>query len=240
MPHPHINSPAYAPPVLRPPSPASSLGTSYAPAGDTLHELDLSDGEFGREIHNRLRLGREFVREWRGDISRKRSEEDLEADENFRIEDEVTEGWGQDPLIAFGLGPRTEAENKSTYRPPISQHYRISYLITVIHEQILRSLRYRIHLIQEDALFEQTLLRSSQAASTALEHNSVPTTGDIDTLLKSMMVSPPTNANADVGSTTANTTGTTTVGPWSRKAVVGMDTPGSRKGAPKGKARSKR
>lgn len=127
MPHPHLHSPAYAPPVLRPPSPASSLGTSYAPAGDTSHELELSDGELDREIQSRLRLGREFVREWSGDLARKQSgseEEDLEADESFerfRIEDGAKEGWGQEPLIAFGLGPRTETENKSKYTPtPIS------------------------------------------------------------------------------------------------------------------------
>ena len=131
---------------------------------------------------------------------------------------------------------------KITVRPSIPQHYSVSYLIAVIHEQILRSLRYRIHLIQEDALFEQTLLRGSQAASTALEHNSVPTTGDIDTLLKSMMVtvSPPTNANANVVNTPTNMTGTATAGPWNRGAVAGMDTPGPKKGVPKGKARSKR
>ena len=113
MPHPHVNSPAYAPPVLRPPSPASSLGTSYSPAGDTSHELDLSDGEFDREIQGRLRLGQEFVREWWRDTATQRSEEDLGLDESFRIEDKEKEGWGQDPLIAFGLGPRTDAENNS-------------------------------------------------------------------------------------------------------------------------------
>jgi hypothetical protein len=126
-----------------------------------------------------------------------------------------------------------------------------------IHEKILRSLRYQVHLLEENELFEQTLLQGSQAA-----FESQPTSNDIDTLMRSMMTLAPNSSIANVvtrknnlsvetGYTTANTTatataGTITHGPWSRGLGMGMGTEGvdmgttPRRNLAKGKGRSLR
>lgn len=123
-----------------------------------------------------------------------------------------------------------------------------------IHEKILSSLRYQVHLLEENELFEKTLLQGSQAA---LE--SQPTSNDIDTLMRSMMGLTPnaSTANAttrknnnalsvETGYTTANTTATArtiTRGPWNRGLDMGIGTEGGttpRRSLAKGKGRSLR
>lgn len=109
MPHAHLHSPTYAPPVIRAPSPASSLGTVYPPdaTSPSDDEADISQAAFENKYHERLRLGREFVREWNGDGVQ-------EVDEGpWANKDSEKEGWGVEPLIAKDMGPRTPAEDKS-------------------------------------------------------------------------------------------------------------------------------
>jgi len=60
--------------------------------------------------------------------------------------------------------------------------------ISVLHDQILTSLRNKVRQLEENELFEQMLLRGSQAA---LELQ--PSTTDIDVLMQSMMVTPQSN-----------------------------------------------
>lgn len=94
----------------------------------------------------------------------------------------------------------------------------------MIHEQILRSLRYQVHLLEDDELFEQTLLRGSQAALSAQ-----PESGDIDALMRSMMatnsaplplVTPINHAREHGASHGRATTGTVTAGPWNHGSVA--------------------
>lgn len=52
----HSGDPAYAPPLLRAPSPSSSIGTDYGPDETTPEEKQKSQSEFVKAIQDRLRL----------------------------------------------------------------------------------------------------------------------------------------------------------------------------------------
>jgi hypothetical protein len=112
MPHPHVHSPTYASPVLRAPSPASSLGTSYAPDATSFSdtETELSRSAFERKWEDKLRLGREFAREWNDDLGEREEEEEWDGMRGVR--DREREGWGREPLLSSGDTRRTPAEEK--------------------------------------------------------------------------------------------------------------------------------
>src|SRR5882762_2811126 len=118
MPHPHIHSPSYAPPVLRAPSPASSIGTSYAPDATSLSdtEAELSQAAFEQKWGGKLRLGREFAREW----NREDDDQEDDGDGDGRWEGAITardrqaKGWGRDPLFRLVEGGRTIEEDNCT------------------------------------------------------------------------------------------------------------------------------
>lgn len=52
----HPGDPAYAPPLIRPPSPASSIGTSYGLDETTASDTELDDAEFARKCEASLHL----------------------------------------------------------------------------------------------------------------------------------------------------------------------------------------
>lgn len=52
----HPGDPAYAPPLIRPPSPASSIGTVYGQDETTLSDTELDETAFARKTADRLRL----------------------------------------------------------------------------------------------------------------------------------------------------------------------------------------
>ena len=108
MPHAHLHSPTYAPPVIRAASPASSLGTVYPPdtTSPSDDETEISQAAFENKWHEKLRLGREFVREWQGDSSGTAEEG------TWTVKDREKAGWGVEPLIAKDMGPRTPAEDQ--------------------------------------------------------------------------------------------------------------------------------
>lgn len=121
-----------------------------------------------------------------------------------------------------------------------------------MHEKILRSLRYQIHQLEENELFEQTLLTRGGPSDAALSLDHQPTSNDIDTLMRSMMFTTTTTSRDRNGhgigadaDRTVSAAGTVTSGPWNRG--VGMEssdvnaTPGpGRRSAAKGKGRSQR
>jgi len=245
MPHPHIHSPSYAPPVLRPPSPASSIGTSYAPDATSFSDTaaELSQYSFEKKWEDKLRLSREFAREWRGDDD-DNDDGDVDSQGTRTKMDKDRDGWGRDPLFPSVEGGMTVAEE------------------TYIHEQILRSLRYHIHQYEQNELFEQTLLaRGNGEVALSLEHQ--PTSTEIDMLMRGMMsLGSPTmgntsgkddnidktdqHASVGAGNLTVTSTRTITKGPWNRN--IGMEgpadvsmTPGpGRRITTKGKGRSHR
>ncbi|KAF5360595.1 hypothetical protein D9756_005041 [Leucocoprinus leucothites] len=135
FPHPYQN-PEYAPPVLRAPSPASSVGTTYGP-----DQTSFSDSE--QQLSQPA-----FEKKWLAK---------LELDKPRKEEEEANES----PLI-----PRAESKEE--------EHAMV--------ERIIKNLRVKIRQLEEDELFEQTLLRGSQVGLEAR-----PTTNDIDSLMKSMM-----------------------------------------------------
>ncbi|KIO06139.1 hypothetical protein M404DRAFT_74033, partial [Pisolithus tinctorius Marx 270] len=53
----HASDPAYAPPVIRPPSPASSVGTVYEPDQTSQSDVELSKEEFEQKWLAKLHLG---------------------------------------------------------------------------------------------------------------------------------------------------------------------------------------
>lgn len=120
MPHPHIHSPSYAAPVLRAPSPASSLGTSYARDATSFSdtEAELSQAAFQRKWEDKLRLGREFAREWNGEDEDDDDNDDEDGDGRWEggraVRDREREGWGVDPLFSAVEGGRTIAEENCT------------------------------------------------------------------------------------------------------------------------------
>lgn len=75
-------------------------------------------------------------------------------------------------------------------------------------DEILASLRHEVQELEDNELFEQTLLRGSQAA---LEQQ--PSTNDIDALMRSMMVTPSVVGQTRQQSTWNNDTETTNR-PW--------------------------
>lgn len=121
----------------------------------------------------------------------------------------------------------------------------MSIYISVIHEQILRSLRYQVHLLEEDELFEQTLLRGSQVALAPQ-----PESSDIDALMRSMMSVDPTPPSLATRMHPALDNvadrATITAGPWNRgpdTSTMGetkTSTPAIRMGGVKGKGRGRR
>ncbi|KAF9013175.1 hypothetical protein BDQ17DRAFT_1404738 [Cyathus striatus] len=124
----------YAPPVIRSPSPTSSIGTSYDEDQTTQAEMDLTCSEFKLMVQEKLEL------------SKPRREETLAE---------------QDPLIQR---PETEPDRQALF------------------QKIMQNLRIEIQQLEENDLYEQTLLRGSQVA---LQRQ--PITTDIDALMKSMM-----------------------------------------------------
>ncbi|KAF9464111.1 hypothetical protein BDZ94DRAFT_1308132 [Collybia nuda] len=134
------HQPEYAPPVLRAPSPASSVGTSYGADqtsfSDSEHQL--SQTAFERKWEERIGLG------------------------NPSFEEE-TANLG--PLLQRSIAGSSEEKER--------------------FNKILVSLRREVQELEDNELFEQALLRGSQVA---LEQQ--PSTGDIDALMRSMMVAP--------------------------------------------------
>ncbi|KAJ7078681.1 hypothetical protein C8R44DRAFT_754845 [Mycena epipterygia] len=159
------NHPEYADPVIREPSPASSVGSVYGPdqTASSDSESLLDQPAFERKWEDRL------------DLRRATREEEL-AD--------------ADPLFPR---PSTALEER------------------VLSERIVRNLRLRVEELEENELFEQTMLRGSQAG---LEEQTIPK--DIDSLMLSMMGSS--------GSADASANATVTNGPWNQSAYEGGTT----------------
>ncbi|KAJ6585333.1 hypothetical protein B0H19DRAFT_1109250 [Mycena capillaripes] len=148
-------NPEYADPVIREPSPASSVGTVYGPDQTTSSDDELDQVAFERKWEDRL------------DLRRATREEEL-AD--------------ADPLFAR---PSTAVEER------------------VLFERVVRNLRMKVEELEENELFEQTMLRGSRAS---LEEETIPK--DIDSLMLSMM------GSSKPGVSSANVT--VTDGPWNQ------------------------
>jgi len=135
----------YAPPVLRAPSPASSIGTTYGEDQTSFSDCEdqLSQPAFERKWEERIGLGAP-------------QKEEIEAN--------------QEPLLARPLGGSAEERQ--------------------LYEQVMANLHAAVQNLEDNELFEQTLLRGSQAA---LEPQ--PSTTDIDLLMRSMMVAPQRSTN---------------------------------------------
>ncbi|KAG6889567.1 hypothetical protein C0992_004736 [Termitomyces sp. T32_za158] len=135
----------YAPPVLRAPSPASSIGTVYG-------EDRTSYSDCEEQISQSL-----FEAKW----------EERLALHLPRLEEVLAD---QDPLLPRHL-PNSVEERQ-------------------LFEEVLERLHQTVHDLEDNELFERTLLRGSQAALEPL-----PSTNDIDALMRSMMVTPQPPAN---------------------------------------------
>ncbi|KAG5645984.1 hypothetical protein DXG03_004585 [Asterophora parasitica] len=155
----------YAPPVLRAPSPASSIGTVYGEDQTAFSDCEdeLSQYDFERKVEERIALN----------VPRF---EELQAN--------------HEPLLA---------------RPTpgsIEERY--------LYERIMTSLRLVVRDLEDNELFERTLLKGSQAA---LEQQ--PSTNDIDALMRSMMVAPtPQSSINGIASGRGRSDSRVTSGPW--------------------------
>ncbi|KAJ7022725.1 hypothetical protein C8F04DRAFT_1137137 [Mycena alexandri] len=153
-------NPEYADPVIREPSPASSVGSVYGPdqTASSDSESQIDQPAFERKWEDRL------------DLRRATREEEL-AD--------------ADPLFPR---PSTAMEER------------------VLSERIVRNLRMKVEELEENELFERTMLRGSQAG---LEEQTIPK--DVDALIFGMMGSP-----ASRGPSAANADATIAEGPWNQ------------------------
>ncbi|KAJ7758086.1 hypothetical protein DFH07DRAFT_454590 [Mycena maculata] len=149
------NNPEYADPLIREPSPASSVGSVYGPdqTASSDSESVLDQPAFERKWEERLDLRRPTREEERAD---------------------------HEPLV---LRPSFAIEER------------------LLAERIRRHLRTQVDELEENELFEQTMLRGSQAG---LEEQTIPK--DIDALMLGMMGS---SSVAD---------STVTNGPWNQTA----------------------
>ncbi|KAF7348287.1 hypothetical protein MSAN_01782400 [Mycena sanguinolenta] len=174
-------NPEYADPVIREPSPASSVGTVYGLDQTTLSDDELDQWAFERKWEEKLGLRR------------------------ITKEEEMAE---RDPLLPR---PSTATDERAQF------------------DQTLRNLRMKVEELEESELYEQTMLRGSQAA---VEEETVPK--DIDLLMLSLMGGGSSRA---AGSNSANNT-TVTDGPWnqSRNRYEG----GATQKRTKGKGRSRK
>ncbi|PSR70554.1 hypothetical protein PHLCEN_2v13593 [Hermanssonia centrifuga] len=143
IPYIHSGDPAYAPPVLRAPSPSSSIGTEYD-QDETPHHESLAcmpDTDFAHLSLARLNL------------------------HNPRQEEAAA---NKDPLLRRPKSQKEERANSELF------------------EQVMDNLRREVRLLQENDLFEQTVLRGS------LVTDEQQPSSDIDAIMRSMM-GPPTS-----------------------------------------------
>ncbi|KAJ7914830.1 hypothetical protein B0H13DRAFT_1611156, partial [Mycena leptocephala] len=146
--------PEYADPVIREPSPASSVGTVYGPDQTASSELDQPT----------------FERKW---------------------EDRLT----------YAVPPGMRNSPTQTLYFPVRRPPWKSVASLFIFKSGPAELRAKVDELEENELFEQTMLRGSQAS---LEEETIPK--DIDSLMLSMM------GPSSVGDTSGNAT--VTDGPW--------------------------
>ncbi|KAH9480810.1 hypothetical protein JR316_0007410 [Psilocybe cubensis] len=163
-PHPtHVHHTPYADPVVRPPSPASSVGTTY-PADQTSFsdsEAQISQPAFERKHMMEIELHLPRKEEMRAD-------KDPLVDLNALLP--MSMGGG-----AVGGRPVRLGERKLD---PSEER--------VLVDKILSSLRSEIAKLEEDSQFEEILRRGSKAA---LEEQ--PSTNNVDLLMRSMMAMGP-------------------------------------------------
>ncbi|KAG1742339.1 uncharacterized protein EDB91DRAFT_1247730 [Suillus paluster] len=149
----HAGDPAYASPVIRPPSPASSVGTAYGPDETSLSDSGLTQDAFERKWIAHLRL-------------------DEPKHEEVHNLNEV--------LIIPPSDPREQK---------------------LLFEAILRGFRQRVQQLEEDEIFQQTVINGSQIGMEQL-----PSADNVDTLIQNMM-----------GTSIGNGASHVQDGPWNRR-----------------------
>jgi len=106
------------------------------------------------------------------------------------------------------LGTAREEEELANVDPLLVRPPEGSAEEAQLYERVVYSLRDAVQMLEENELFEKTLLRGSQAA---LEQQ--PSTSDIDSLLRSMMVTPQQPTTDDCQDRGRGLAGVTD-GPW--------------------------
>jgi hypothetical protein len=157
----HPGDPSYAPPLIRPPSPASSIGTVYGPDEDSYSDTELTDEAFIRKHDALLRL-------------------DEPSDSELRAMRSV--------LLPK---PKTAEEEMSMSTSPIfglNAEKCLTPIPIVIHKHVLANLRKEVRRLEEDELFEQMLHR--QDRNVIPEPQSAAASGDIDAIMQSIMPPP--------------------------------------------------
>lgn len=159
MPPNQHNHPEYAQPVLRGASPASSVGTSYGLDQTSFSDCEdqLSQVAFERKCEEEIGLG-------------------------FPSFEEVTANMT--PFLERPA-PGSHEERGKHVLCPDSNLSVLTFHAIVRFNEALAFLRREVQELEDNELFEQTLLRGSQAT---LEQQ--PGTSDIDALMRSMMVAP--------------------------------------------------
>ncbi|KAL0961399.1 hypothetical protein HGRIS_006350 [Hohenbuehelia grisea] len=153
----------YAAPVLRAPSPASSVGSQYLADQTSFSDSEgqLSQAAFEQKWMDKLELDQPL-------------DEELEADEDPRVPE-----------------PKNEAERKALF------------------EQTMRFLRAKVTEVEENELFEQIIVRNSH-----IETEPLPTSRDIDMIMRSMMISPSAPPHSTPRHTRVGNVTDAPGGPW--------------------------
>lgn len=175
-------TPAYGPPhLLRASSPATSAGSSHAEGDDPGSDEEGDDATFAAKCSARLQLGEKGAPEILAD---------------------------RDPLLNFP-DTMTEIELKGTRTAIRIILKRFLTLLVAASERILTAMRYRVHLLEENEMFEQTLLRGSKVGQDAQ-----PSSADIDVLMRGLM------ATAGPSTSQSSTRQPVSDGPWNGPSKV--------------------
>lgn len=149
----HITDAQYAEPLLRAPSPSSSIGTDYGDDETSMAEAQMSPEEFDRMCQERLKLSEPRVEETRAKNS---------------------------PLLPR---PKTAPEEKA------------------LHIRVMHNLRAQVAKLEDDELFERTMLRG-----TLITEQQLPSSNNIDLIMQSIMGPPLTSQSTTIEAPTSSVT----------------------------------
>jgi len=149
----HITDAQYAEPLLRAPSPSSSIGTDYGPDETSITDAQMSPEEFDRMCQERLKLSEPRDEESRAKMT---------------------------PLL-----PKTKTPQEER----------------VLHIKVMHNLRDQVAKLQDDELFERSMLKG-----TVITDQQLPSSNDIDAIMRSIMGPPSSSRSTTIDAPTASAT----------------------------------
>ena len=159
----HRGDVPYEAPFVRSASPNDSLTTAYGADETNLSDVELSEEAFSKKVLAGLR------------IHEKREEEE-QAETRPLVMPRARRGTGISTVSALG------EERGRTIRQKVIRDTPDLTLNEVMHDQVMRSLRWHVRLLEEEEAIETALQRRIRAVQ-----ESQPSTSEVDIIMDSMM-----------------------------------------------------